>query len=364
MKQIRIPSGMRDILPDDCEKKRAINARVARIFTSWGYRPIETPLLEYYATYRSSFASLEEETLYKFVDESGQILTLRTDMTLPIARVCVSKYTSVKPPMRFFYCSNVYKVRESFAGKRNEVTDCGIELIGMDDRADLEVLSCALDVMKELFSDGYMLEIGGSRFFWKACELAGLDSEQSAVLSDLTDRKAMADAKQMIASLQLSEPVQEFFLRLPLLGGPDALEEAEKVCFDPELTDTIAHLRDLKKQLESLGYGGHISFDLGKVPHHDYYTGIIFEGFAEGIGTGILSGGRYDTLLRKLGRDLPAIGFGLKSDLLTGHVRTETAPVRKLYYRRGEEAAAIMQARQLRAQGPVELVPEETEDGK
>ena len=361
MKQIQIPSGMRDILPDECEKKQAVNRKIMDIFTLWGYRPIETPLLEFYATYRSSFASLEEETLYKFVDDSGQILTLRTDMTLPIARVCASKYTGGNLPLRFSYCSNVYKVRQSFAGKRNEVTDCGIELIGPDEKDDPEVLSCALDVMRELFRDRCVLEIGNSRFFWKACRLAGLDEEQSAVLSDLIDRKAMTDTKQMIEAAQLRPEEKEFFNRLPLLGGENALEDAEAVCFDEALREIIRHLCRLKEQLEDLGYGRNISFDLGKVPHRDYYTGIIFEGFAEGIGSGVLSGGRYDTLLRKLGRDLPAVGFGVKSDLLIGHVETETQEIRKLYYRPSQEADAIRKARELRKYGPVELVMEETE---
>ena len=128
-------------------KKEALKKRISRVYESYGYQKIETPLIEFYSTYQNTFTSLKEETMYKFVDESGQILALRTDMTLPIARLCATKYGYMKPPFRFSYCSNVYKVRQTFAGKRNEVTDCGVELIGLDHRSDLEVLCCALDVM-------------------------------------------------------------------------------------------------------------------------------------------------------------------------------------------------------------------------
>ena len=124
MTQIQIPSGMRDLTNDACVAKDALRNRITEIYKSYGYRPVETPLIEFYSTYQNTFTSLKEETLYKFVDESGQLLVLRTDMTLPIARLTAGKYSQDEFPLRFCYCSNVYKVRQSFAGKRNEVTDC------------------------------------------------------------------------------------------------------------------------------------------------------------------------------------------------------------------------------------------------
>ena len=100
-----------------------------------------------------------------------------------------------------------------------------------------------------------------------------------------------------------------------------------------------------------------MTFDLGKVPHLDYYTGIIFEGYVRGIGTSVLSGGRYDALLSKLGRDLPAIGFGVKLDYLLDSVAADETPVTKLYYPRAKAAEAMKKARKLREEGPVEMIP-------
>ncbi|MBQ7993179.1 MAG: ATP phosphoribosyltransferase regulatory subunit, partial [Solobacterium sp.] len=92
MKQIQIPGGMRDLLAGECAAKEELRKRISAVYTAYGYQPVETPLIEFYSTYQNTFTSLKEETLYKFVDESGQILTLRTDMTLPIARVCVTRF--------------------------------------------------------------------------------------------------------------------------------------------------------------------------------------------------------------------------------------------------------------------------------
>ncbi len=357
MRQIELPRGMRDTLPQVCRKKRELQGKIEAVYENYGYQPVETPLIEFWSTYANAFGSIREEEMYKFVDESGQILALRTDMTLPIARICASKYQNAEPPFRFYYSSNVYKVRQAFAGKRNEVTDCGIELIGLDESSDAEVLSCAMDVMKEVFSDSFTLEVTDCRFFKRAAAAAGLSAEDTKILADLIDRKSLPDLDTYLKGLRLDPPVRNFFERMPLLNGENALDEAEEVCFDDALREVIRGLRELYAVMEKIGYAGYMTFDLGKLPHLDYYTGIIFEGFAYGYPAGVLSGGRYDALLKKLGRDLPACGFGVKLDNIAGSAEAGEVRIQKLYYPAGRSAEALLLARELRKDGPVEMIP-------
>ena len=357
MKQIQIPGGMRDLLAGECAAKEELRKRISAVYTAYGYQPVETPLIEFYSTYQNTFTSLKEETLYKFVDESGQILTLRTDMTLPIARVCVTRFGQDEVPLRFSYCSNVYKVRQNFAGKRNVVTDCGVELIGLDSTSDPEVLCCALDVMDALGDYEYTLEIGNSDFFRKAFMLSGISENDAAVLADLVDRKEMPALQTFVRSLDLSEEQTAFFTKLPLLCGRNALEKAKQVCFADELRQEVDSLMKLREILTQLGYGEKVTFDLGKVPHLDYYTGIIFEGYISGIGTSVLSGGRYDSLLAKLGRDMPAIGFGVKLDYLLETAPQPQTKIWKLFYPAEKAAEAMIEARKLRQEAPVEMIP-------
>lgn len=132
--------------------------------------------------------------MYKFFDHNGRILTLRMDMTVPIVRVATTRFKDQKPPFRFQYCANVYKVKESFAGKRNEVTDCGIELLGQSaEESDLEILVCACEVMEKLKQDAYTLELGNINFFHSACSDLHLDEEDIKTLADLIDRKSMSE---------------------------------------------------------------------------------------------------------------------------------------------------------------------------
>ncbi len=313
MNDVRIVQGMRDLIPEYCAQKEALRNRIESVFVKYGYEKIETPGIEYYETYRTAFGKMQDEEMYRFFDSNGELLTLRVDMTVPIARVCATRYANTEGPYRFRYCADVFKVRHTFAGKRSQVTDCGVELIGLDSSADIEVLKCALEVMDSLGFD-YQLEIGDSQFFKKACRLLGIDEADMTVLAERIDQKDIPALQTIAQSFGLQ--AEDFFEQLPLLNGPDALSRAEKICFSDELSKEVAMLREINDKLNFLGYAKHILFDFGKVPHLNYYTGLIFEGFVSGAGVGVLSGGRYDSLLQKFGRDMPACGFSVKLDYL------------------------------------------------
>lgn len=97
MQQIQLPQGMKDTILNECEKKKYLQNTLEQIFESFGYEEIITPTIEYYETYENAFKNIQTTDMYKFFDENGRILTLRTDMTVPIARVCASKFKDSKP---------------------------------------------------------------------------------------------------------------------------------------------------------------------------------------------------------------------------------------------------------------------------
>lgn len=358
MADIKIPQGMRDLINDEVIRKRELQNRIEHIFQSFGFHEIMTPAVEYYETYASSFASVDASEMYKFFDQDGNVLILREDMTVPIARVCASKYANATPPFRFFYTSDVFKVRHVFAGKRGEVTDCGIELIGLDEASDIEVLTIALQVMKQFDSKEYQLEIGNAGFFNSAFLSTKLTKEQRKQLANLIDRKSLVDLNMYLETLQLSASEKNFFQQLPLLaGGKEIFEKAKQICYSPEQVREVERLENLFEQLQVLGLETHVSFDFGKIPHLDYYTGIIFEGYVEQIGTQVLSGGRYDNLLKKFGRDLPACGFSVKIDYLLDVINTQKKQTVRLYYPKGKEVEAIRKANELRKEDAVEMIP-------
>lgn len=366
MKQFRIPLGTRDLILKECRAKRALQKRIEDVFDSYGYNEIITPSIEYYQTYQTGFEQVRDEQMYKFFDQNGSILTLRMDMTVPIARVTATKFKDQTPPFRFRYCSEVFKVKEELSGKRNEVSDCGIELIGLsDEESDLEILVCALEVMEAMHQSSYTLEIGDVNFFTQACKDIALDQASYEKLANLIDRKSMIELETYLCELNLPEKDRAFFLQLPwLCGDKNVLSQALPYCFNDNLKTIVERLKTLDDALCALGYENRITYDLGKVPHLNYYSGIIFEGFLEGIGTSIVSGGRYDTLLEKFAVGMPAIGFSVKLDYVLPVLKDIEHEVKtiQLCYPVEQKVEALIQARELRKQYRVQLQPQNRSD--
>ena len=366
MKKFSIPEGTRDLILGECSAKRALQNDIEEVFDSYGYKEIVTPSIEYYDTYHTGFDTVKDEWMYKFFDHNGRILTLRMDMTVPIARVVATKFKDQALPLRFRYCANVYKVKKSFTGKQSEVTDCGIELFGQSSQeSDLEIVVCALEVMEKMHQKAYTLEIGNINFFHSACKDLKLSQEQMETLADLIDRKSMSELETYLNSLHLSDEVNKFFLQLPwLCGDVEVLKEALPYCYNAKLRSIITNLKEMYHQLEELGYSSHITFDLGKVPHLNYYSGLLIEGYIEGSGTSVLSGGRYDRLLEKFGNPMPAIGFSVKLDYVLPMLEQKQNKKESitLYYPMKDKVEALRQGKELRKQYIVAFVQDETYD--
>ena len=124
-----IPSGTRDVLPDETREVRAITDTLRRVFERHGYGEIYTPALEYESVLAR--ADMEEaRPAYRVFDETGAVLVLRSDMTVPIARVVATRYTNSEPPLRFCYFAHCYRGVRPQRGQPRELLQAGIELIG------------------------------------------------------------------------------------------------------------------------------------------------------------------------------------------------------------------------------------------
>lgn len=339
-----VPSGMRDLVLTEAKKKRQLQQEIEKTFRLWGYDEVITPGIEYYETYAVGFQNIKEQDFYKSMDDHGRIVTLKADMTIPIARVCATKFKDVSGPLRFSYSANVFKSHETLSGNKNEITDCGVELIGLaEPEGDIEILVTALDALKVVDTQDFTFEIGDVRFFKEACKAANLSDEQMEVLADLIDRKALVDLKNYVNELAIDETYATFFTEMIWWSGPvDVLDIAKRFAFNDELLAVIDNLRSVYQTLETLGYKDVVSFDLSKIGNLNYYTGIIFDAFVEGVGLRVLSGGRYDDLLERFGKASPAVGFSIKLDqLMEAYTYEEHAKKVEIEYGRDALVEAI-----------------------
>ncbi len=146
-----IPPGTRDILPDEMRELRALQASLCEVFERFGYGEVATPTIEYHDV----LAQGDERgapAAYRFFDERGELLAMRSDMTIPIARLVANRFATVEPPFRFFYIGSAYRAVRPQRGQMREFMQAGVELIGSgatDGTPEvIEVLSAALDAAR------------------------------------------------------------------------------------------------------------------------------------------------------------------------------------------------------------------------
>src|ERR1700758_1803368 len=169
-----LPSGTRDVLPDETREVRAITDTLRAVFERHGYGEVYTPALEYESVLgRADMA--EAEPAYRVFDESGKALVLRSDMTVPIARVVATRYASSEPPLRFCYFAHAYRGVRPQRGQSRELLQAGVELIGSptpDGTAEaLTVMCAALDAAG---LENYRVGVGDASLYPGLLEAMGV----------------------------------------------------------------------------------------------------------------------------------------------------------------------------------------------
>lgn len=317
MKKI-IPEGTRDYTIDECIKREKIVSEIKKVFNLWGYKEISTPTIEYFDNFNLKTKAVKEEEMYKFFDNLGHILVLRPDMTVPVARMVATKLKDLIPPIKLSYCANIFRVHEMMAGGKNEYMDCGVELIGVKDQlSDLEIIITAIETLKAVTNKSFKLDIGYVNILKTAMNEMNIDNEQQEIIADLIEKKSLISLSEYINNLNIKKYEKELLVSFPnLFGEEDIILKAKSLTKNNKILQSIEFLEKLYLQIKKLGYEEYISIDMAMVPRLNYYTGIIFRGYIEGIGRNVLSGGRYDGLIKTFGRDLPAVGFSIGVELL------------------------------------------------
>jgi ATP phosphoribosyltransferase regulatory subunit len=296
-----IPSGTRDVLPDEMRELRAITEAIRGVFDAHGYGEVWTPALEYEEVLDRAGT---DRAVYRMFDEHGKVLTLRWDMTVPIARLIASRYAAAEPPLRFCYFAHAYRDVRPQRGQPRELLQAGIELVGLptpDGTAEaLSVLCRALDAVG---LRDYRIGLGSASLYPKLMEDAGVAHDVRPELLETLARRDLVGLERRVEELGLDDRL----VRVPQLrGGAEVLEHG---------AGGTESLRKLHAKLEPF-VADRVIFDLGLVRQLGYYTGAVFEVYDPALGAPIGRGGRYDDLLGRFGRPLPAVGFALGVDRL------------------------------------------------
>src|SRR5215210_9033435 len=296
----RIPSGTRDVLPDEMRELRAITEAMRGVFEARGYGEVATPALEYEDVLIRGDAAAADPA-YRMFDERGEVLVLRSDMTIPIARVVATRYPAAEPPLRFCYFAHAYRSIQPQRGQAREILQAGIELVGAPGpEGTAEALTLLCEALDAAGLENWRVGLGDASLYPRLLDRARVpEGARAQILHELVTRDYVGLAREV-----------EAFGAPELLDLPQRRGGAEVLDF-PE-ADGLATLHALLPERVAQ----RMIFDLGLTRPLSYYTGAVFEVYDAALGAPIGGGGRYDDLLGRFGRPLPACGWALDVERL------------------------------------------------
>ncbi|MDR2356208.1 MAG: ATP phosphoribosyltransferase regulatory subunit [Clostridiales Family XIII bacterium] len=323
------PEGTGDLLFRECEAQNAVIGLLRGVFEKRGYREVRTPGLEFYDVFSSKAAYYRPESMYKLTDNRGRLLTVRPDSTIPIARMTATKLKGSALPIRIYYAQQVFRRQPALRGKRAEIMQMGIELIGDSSfDSDAEILGAAAEALAVCAPSPFRIEIGHVGVFNRLMSLLEAGPEEKESIHRHIAAKNYAALGDVLEGARQSD-VADMLRALPgLFGGAEALREARALFRgrDPVLPNMLAYLERVYEILRGLDLKDRIMIDFGLVNQAEYYSSLVFKGYTASSGDAVLSGGRYDGLFKDFGEDLPATGFAFHVDALAdGHLQRSRA---------------------------------------
>ncbi len=338
----QLPHGVADLFFDDAARKRAAERVLADHFARWGYSEIIPPTFEYFESLAAEAGPQLREEMYRFFGRDGRTLALRSDFTIPIARIVGTKLFDRAMPLRFFYVGSVFRYEEPQAGVRREFTQAGIELIGAATAdADAEALALAMTALRALGLTDFRFTLGNAAYLDGMLRAVNLSDDLA--VREAIRRKNTPGLVDLLNTRELDPPQKNTLAQIPMLwGNTDVLDGA--VCWNDQAGAAIEHLRQVIDRLAEYGLADCVTLDLAENRGMAYYTGILFEGFVRGLGFSIVGGGRYDNLIGHFGSRTPAVGFaiGVERAMMARRAGANIAPeiIAQAYDARVAEARA------------------------
>ncbi|NLM04261.1 MAG: ATP phosphoribosyltransferase regulatory subunit [Clostridiales bacterium] len=311
-KKVLLPEGVQDLLINDCRYRRHIEEKLMECFIQAGYMEVSSPTLEYYDLFSSDYLSFKRNKMFKLIDTDGEILVLRPDGTVPIVRMVSTKMKNFVYPLKLCYVENVFRIDEEQAGKKREFRQAGVELFGIPShKGDAEVIITAIESLKNLGLQNFQIELGQAKLLRDILQRLNIDYEDKQDIGRYIEEKNFIELDRLVESLDIEIDVKEVLKALPRLFGQaeEVFADVKALPLKPYMLEAIEDLERVWQMVDDYGFGKYITLDLGMFTMMKYYSGIIFKGFTKDLGVVLLSGGRYDGMMKDFGMDIPATGF-------------------------------------------------------
>lgn len=311
------PEGTKDFLFAECSAMNDVCGKIEDVFVSRGFKRVITPGIEFYDVFSVPCSGISQESMFKMVDNKGRLLVVRPDSTLPIARMVSSRLKNSTMPVRLYYKQAVYRNNPTLTGRRNEFMQMGVELLGVKGiRADLEILTTAVKCVFSV-ADDFRIELGHADVFNALSQELDIDEGYKEKIRVSIEGKNYSALNNLLDKLEPCKAVTAIRSLPSLFGGEEIFEKAKEICDGTNAISALEYLQSIYQNLIPLGLGDKLIIDLGLVQRNDYYTGVVFTGYINGIGDAVISGGRYDELLSVFDAPMGAAGFAIDTDAIT-----------------------------------------------
>ena len=285
------------------KREERFSIALQSLYRRYGYIPYKMSRFEEYDLYVRNKDFLVSDQIITFSDRSGRLLALKPDVTLSIVKNAPEQPGVVQ---KVYYNENVYR-------DYREILQTGLECVG--DLGDYEIAEVVLLAAKslQLMEGSWVLDISHMGLLAAVLDDSGLSREQQNLAMEYLHRKNIHQLKALCGDWPVWEQLSAI---AACRGGREALEQLETVLTTDAQKQELQQLKRLWQVLEASGCGDSVRLDFSVGNNMRYYSGVVFRGYLEGVPASVLSGGQYDKLPRKMGRNAKAIGFAVYLDRL------------------------------------------------
>ena len=288
--------------------------KLRELYRQYGYAHYKVSKFEEYDLYARNKSFLISENILTFTDTNGKLMALKPDVTLSIVKNVSADEVDIN---KLYYNETVYRTSAGSDGFR-EIMQTGLECIGkLDMYAVCEVLLLAQKSLA-LISNDYILDISHMGFLTGLLENAGIPKEDTKALLSCIANKNKSELLAYCVAHNVPQGDTDAICNVTDLYAPlkDALPRILPLVRGEKMQKAYEQLSEIVSMLADNGNGERIYLDFSMIHDMSYYNDVIFRGFLNGIPESVLSGGRYDNLLKKMGKQANAIGFAVYLDRL------------------------------------------------
>jgi histidyl-tRNA synthetase len=337
---VKRPRGTRDFLFKDMKERKSVENTMKRIFETYGYNEIKTPIFEELSLFTTKSGEGIKDQIYHFQDKGGRDLALRPELTAPVARMYIKELQKTPKPVKMYYFGSCFRYERPQAGRFRQFWQFGCELIGgKSPGSEAEVISMAAHCLEELGLEDYEIHIGNLGILRNILNDANIIGEMQDQVMAVIDKGEVEELRTLLESIEVDDNSKELLLKLiNMKGDSSILPEVESLINCSEhACNALFELENLLKSLEAFGFSNY-TVNLGIARGLDYYTGTVFEIYVHGLGAQkqISGGGTYNLIEVFGGEKVESTGFAFGFDRVMEALKKqdtiiETEPTIKVF---------------------------------